>query len=158
MNFSEYVTAIAPVADNRITKIYEESLPELLKELETLGLSEGQRTKDVVYQLYIKPAIFQHLFVFLLKNYEVIGYEFVSLSPFDHKTVIAAFTYIRKEYRGRGLSHLLRAEMLSQLLKKGVKKVYFSVNNSNEESKGNLVGFQKKYKITEVSRTYCVEL
>lgn len=158
MNSPDYYASIMPVLDVRIQAIYEESLPELTKELESLGLCEGQQTKEIIYQHFVKPAIFQHLFIGLFNVADIVGYEFVSLSPFDQKTVIAAFTYISKEYRGRGLSHLLRAEMLSQLLKKGVKKIYFSVNNSNEESKGNLVGFQKKYKITEVSRTYCVEL
>lgn len=158
MNSSPYYVGVMPVSDCRIVKIYEESLPELTRELESLGLCEGQQTKDIIYQHFIKPAIYQHLFIGLFKEADVLGYEFVSLSPFDQKTVIAAFTYITKGCRGRGLSHLLRAEMLSQLLKKGIKKIYFSVNNSNEESKGNLVGFQKKYKITEVSRTYCVEL
>lgn len=158
MNLSPYYVGVMPVSDCRIVKIYEESLPELTKELESFGLCEGQQTKEIIYQHFIKPAIYQNLFIGLFKEADVLGYEFVSLSPFDQKTVIAAFTYITKACRGHGLSHLLRAEMLSQLLKKGVKKIYFSVNNSNEESKGNLVGFQKKYKITEVSRTYRVEL
>ena len=158
MSTDGYYVSVVPVTDCRLQKIYKESLPELSKELETLGLAEDQQKEDIIYQHFVKPAVHQELFIGLFNEADIWGYEFVSLSPFDQKTVLAAFTYISPGCRGRGLSHLLRAEMLKCLLKKGVKKIYFSINNSNEESKGNLINFQKKYKIKEVSKTYLVEL
>ena len=101
---------------------------------------------------------YDNLLIILYDGDKQIGYEFVSLSPHDKTKVVSAFTYISEEYRGLKLSHLLRQKMFELLKNKNIKKFYFTINNANIQSTNNLKNFSEKFKITEVSKTYLVEL
>jgi len=48
--------------------------------------------------------------------------------------------------------------MFELLKNKNIKKFYFTINNGNVQSTNNLKNFAEKFKITEVSKTYLVEL
>jgi hypothetical protein len=142
----------------RFDKLFEESFPKLKYEIQALAFQNLTNDPATLFKSIVAPAIDDNLLIVLYDGDKQIGYEFVSLSPYDKTKVIGAFTYISEQYRGLKLSHLLRQKMFELLKQKNIKKFYFTINNNNTQSTNNLKSFAEKFKITEVAKTYLVEL
>jgi len=142
----------------KFDKLFYESFPKLSHEIQAFAFQSLINDPVALFKLMVAPAIDDNLLIILYDRDEQIGYEFVSLSPHDKTKVVSAFTYISERYRGLKLSHLLRQKMFELLKDKNIKKFYFTINNGNVQSTNNLKNFAEKFKITEVSKTYLVEL
>jgi hypothetical protein len=142
----------------KFDKLFYESFPKLSHEIQAFAFQSLINDPVALFKLMVAPAIDDNLLIILCDGDKQIGYEFVSLSPHDKTKVVSAFTYISEEYRGLKLSHLLRQKMFELLKNKNIKKFYFTINNANIQSTNNLKNFSEKFKITEVSKTYLVEL
>ena len=98
-----------------------------------LEVENTKKSIDNLYQLEIRPALINcDPAIFGIVDEEVIGFTCGSMccnSVFDLEEVtgIGIFTYVKREWRRRGVATKLHLELLSQFSKKGCKKVVTDV-------------------------------
>lgn len=139
-------------------KLYSISFPDFYYQLDMLAISPHLQKESIIFDNFVKPAIEDNLLIVLMDNQKYIGYEFVTVSPFDKTCVIAAFTYILPEYRGKRLSFVLREKMLELVKKQKIKKFFFTIANKNTVSNNNLKSFIDTFELKEVAKIYSCEL
>lgn len=103
-------------------KIYNKSIPELLKYLDT--------PHEVFFKEVVKPSIDNNICIILYNESEPIGYEIVKIV---NKTINGGFTFILPEHRGKKYSYLLREKMFD-ILKDKINSFTTYIHNSNINS------------------------
>lgn len=156
MNFSVKELSYFDIV--QFNNLFDISFPEFRNELQQHGYIPSAIDYRYVYDNLIYPAIAEKLVVLLYDNNDLIGYELMCLSEQDKSVVQFCYTYILQSHRGKKLSFLLRRKMYEIAKNKNIKKVYFTVSNSNQVSINNLKSFVTDFKVTEISKTYLLEL
>ncbi len=158
MNYQAQQLNKSPKSLEKFHKLYFISFPDFYCQLDTMAISPQLQKESIIFNYFVKPAIQNDLVVVLIDDQKYIGYEFVTVSPFDETCIIGAFTYILPEYRGKRLSFVLREKMLELVKKQKIKKFVFTIANKNIISSNNLQSFVNTFKVQEVAKIYSCEL
>jgi len=158
MNYQVQQLNKSPKSLERFHKLYFISFPDFYSQLDAMSISRQLQKESIIFNHFVKPAIEDDLILILMNDHEYIGYEFVTVSPFDETCIVGAFTYIVPEHRGKKLSFMLRQKMLELIKKQGIKKFFFTIANKNIVSNNNLQSFIDKFKVQEVAKIYSCEL